>query len=277
MLCFIPMVVGGLIAAFAIGPTAFACNHGAVGTTSVSEVYPTADVLPENLLRFYVYFSAPMRRDGVHTSIALLDSAGAPIPAVFLANQRPLWSPDGRRLTLVLDPGRVKSGLDAHEALGRALVAGERYTLSIDARTLDSEGCQLAGDFTKEFQTSEADLTIPDLDEWTLAAPTAGTREGLDLRLNGSHDHVSLAYRIRVRDSAGAVLAGSIALADHEQVWRFTPRAPWRHENYALVIDTRFEDTAGNRLTGLFDRPAADGRTDLLGRDSVELPFVPAP
>jgi hypothetical protein len=34
----------------------------AVATTVVERVYPTTNVLPENLLKFYVHFSAPMSR-----------------------------------------------------------------------------------------------------------------------------------------------------------------------------------------------------------------------
>ena len=271
------MAVGGLVAGIVINPAGLACDGGDAGTTSVSEVYPSADALPENLLRFYIYFSAPMRRDGVGSSITLMDDAGEPLSGVFLANRRELWSPDGRRLTLMFDPGRVKTGLDAHEAMGRALTPGERYALTVDASALDAAGCRLANDFSKEFVAFDADLTVPNLDEWRLATPTAGTREALSLRLNGPHDHVSLAHRIRVRDSSGTVVPGSIALADYEQVWRFTPQAPWRAESYAIAVDTTLEDIAGNRLTGLFDRPATDNRAGQTEPDSVELAFVPTP
>ena len=37
-------------------------------TTVVTQVYPSADVLPENLLKFYVHFSAPMQGGHIYES-----------------------------------------------------------------------------------------------------------------------------------------------------------------------------------------------------------------
>ena len=41
--------------------------------TAVTHIYPTADVLPENLLKFYVHFSAPMSRGNIYDYIRLLE------------------------------------------------------------------------------------------------------------------------------------------------------------------------------------------------------------
>ena len=41
--------------------------------TIVSQVYPTADSLPENLLKFYLHFSAPMSQGNVYSHIHLLN------------------------------------------------------------------------------------------------------------------------------------------------------------------------------------------------------------
>ncbi|NIR50210.1 hypothetical protein GWO43_17035, partial [candidate division KSB1 bacterium] len=42
-------------------------------TTFVKAVYPTSHQLPENLLKFYLYFSAPMSQADVHRHIRLLN------------------------------------------------------------------------------------------------------------------------------------------------------------------------------------------------------------
>src|SRR5262245_31891141 len=42
-------------------------------TTVVSHVYPSAEFLPENLLKFYVHFSSPMSRGQVYDDIQLRD------------------------------------------------------------------------------------------------------------------------------------------------------------------------------------------------------------
>ncbi|MEM8960927.1 MAG: hypothetical protein AAGD38_05575 [Acidobacteriota bacterium] len=107
----------------AVGGVAIACETG-IGPTRVSEIYPTADRLPANLLRAYVYFTEPMDRVGMLSSIDLLDADGEVVPGVFLANRHDLFSPDGRRLTLIFDPGRVKTGLAARDPRGRARVGG---------------------------------------------------------------------------------------------------------------------------------------------------------
>ena len=51
--------------------------------TIVSDVYPTGDV-PENLLKLYLHFSAPMRRTGVYEHIHLTDKHGERIEAPFV-------------------------------------------------------------------------------------------------------------------------------------------------------------------------------------------------
>ena len=222
----------------------------------VAEVYPSADVLPENLLRFYVYFSKPMARRAAVESIHIEDATGAVVSGAFLSTRFALWSPDRRRLTLVLDPGRVKTGLSSHDALGRALSPGRGYNLVIPESLHDVRGCALATPHRKTFTVTQADLSPPAPQSRRIAAPRAGTREPLSIKLDGSYDHVSLAYRLRVRNSFGEVVAGSIRLSSSETKWVFTPRSKWSENSYAVVVDPILEDLAGNRLGRLFDRPA---------------------
>ncbi len=80
-------------------------------STTVAQVYPTASTLPQNLLKFYIYFSAPMSQGEAYEHIELLGSDGKPVRLPFLEIAEELWDRDGQRLTLLLDPGRVKRGL----------------------------------------------------------------------------------------------------------------------------------------------------------------------
>ena len=48
-------------------------------TTVVAQVYPTANHLPENLLKFYLHFSAPMSQGDCYRHIKLLDAKGKAI------------------------------------------------------------------------------------------------------------------------------------------------------------------------------------------------------
>lgn len=247
-----------LLAAFlAAGAAAQTCNSGRSAMAQVSQVYPTADVLPENLLRFYVYFSQPMARDGIWDHIVLLDENRDVVPGAFIENRFDLWSPDDSRLTVLFDPGRVKTGLVAHTTMGRALEPGKTYTLQVRNSAETRDGCRLARSFEKTFAAAEADFEAPDLKQWQVLAPEAGSTQPLRVILNGPADHVSMAYRIRVTDRAGHKLRGSLRLEDNEQAWIFTPNQPWKAAQHHLEVNTTLEDVAGNRLTGLFDRPLA--------------------
>src|SRR5262249_43304176 len=73
----------------------------------VEMVYPTADKLPANLLKFYVHFSRPMREGpAIFDRIHLLDADDRPVPEPWRLTE--LWSDDCRRLTLCIHPGRIK-------------------------------------------------------------------------------------------------------------------------------------------------------------------------
>ncbi|MBW8183790.1 hypothetical protein [Shewanella nanhaiensis] len=221
----------------------------------ISAVYPTAETLPENLLRFYVYFSRPMLREDILKSIYLANEKGEKLEGVFLENRFNLWSPDSTRLTLLFDPGRVKTGLVAYNEMGHALTPGSEYQLIIDKSVMSVAGCTLERQFIKEFNATKANYELPDIEQWSLSQPIAGTHDALNVTLNGSMDHVSLAYRLRVKDREGEVISGSIALSKQETMWIFVPEKPWRKRPYRLVVDPMLEDISGNRITGLFEQP----------------------
>src|SRR4051812_31998966 len=109
-------------------------------TTVVSQVYPTADALPENLLKFYIYFSAPMSRGHIYEYLHLRDEAGKAIELPFLEIDEEFWDRSMMRLTLFIDPGRIKRGVKPLEEIGPALEAGKRYSLRIDREWKDASG-----------------------------------------------------------------------------------------------------------------------------------------
>ena len=240
-------------------------EHGSV------DIYPTADVLPENLLRMYVYFPRPMAADQGLKNIRLLGASGTPVQGAFLPNREDLWSPDRRRLTVLFDPGRVKTGLNAHEAMGRALVPGQSYTFEVAGEALDENGCAMnkASRFT--FVATEADLETPDPADWYLSDPRAGSREAFVVDLGDAHDHLSLAFQLRVVNANGKLVPGAIDLGENEAHWIFTPASSWQNEPYALTVGERLEDLAGNRPGVLFDRPMDEEPVPWLNR----LPFTP--
>lgn len=251
---FVLFLMAGLTQAESAPTSVKQCQDGSQ-SVQVSAVYPTADTLPENLLRFYIYFSEPMETENTLSHIHLKNEQGKKLKGVFLENKFSLWSPDRTRLTLLFDPGRVKTGLVAHNAYGRALTAGSTYHLSIDAAAINQLGC--SSEYIKSFTVAEADYDKPDLSDWVISSPNAETHEDLTINFKAPIDHVSLAYRIRVKDSNNKSVAGSIDLGTHEQQWIFSPAKSWQKDaQYKIVVDPVLEDIAGNRITGLFDQPS---------------------
>ncbi|MEM9387745.1 MAG: hypothetical protein AAGA68_22010 [Pseudomonadota bacterium] len=236
------------------------CADASPARARVAEVYPTADELPQNLLRLYVYFTQPMERSDPAAQVSLRDDQGGVVPGALLNTRFGLWSTDGRRLTVLLDPGRVKTGLAAHQRMGAVLAHGRRYALRIERGLRDARGCAMSVAHEKRFTAGRADRRAPNPAEWSLELPAVRTRQALTVALQGPTDHLSLAYRIRVLDADRHAVPGAIMLARHEQVWRFSPAQTWEAGTYTLRVDPTLEDLAGNRPTGLFDDPTTANR-----------------
>ncbi len=222
-------------------------------STAVEHVYPSAAVVPENLLKFYFHFSAPMNRGEAYRRIHLLDAAGREVEAPFLELEEELWDPQARRLTLLLDPGRIKRGLVPNQEVGPPLKAGQRYTLVVDRDWSDARGVALREPFRKTFTAGPPDHTMPALRRWRVSAPAAGTTAPLIVTLPEPLDHSLLSRLLDVRDSAGAVIEGITSIEREESEWRFTPAAPWRTGSYSLRARATLEDLAGNRINRPFE------------------------
>ncbi len=241
--------------------------------TTVTAVYPSRVVLPENLLRFYIHFSAPMSRGEAYGHIRLLDSAGKAVDAPFLELDEELWSGDGRRFTLLFDPGRIKRGLKPREEVGPVLESGRSYELVIDPGWTDATGRPLASGFRKAFRAGPADETSPDPKTWTVRPPAPGSRDALEVRLPDPLDRALLDRLIAVRDGSDRQVEGTVAVGDEETAWRFTPSAPWKPGNYRLLIGTDLEDPAGNSVARPFEVDIVHPITRRITSETVALPF----
>jgi len=244
----------------------------------VDAVYPTSQTVPENVLRFYVYFTRAMQRHTLASSLRLLDSDNSEVEGALYRGRYELLSADGKRLTVLMNPGRVKTGLDSHERLGRALSAGETFTLVIGTEARDTRGCALRDPYQKHLRVVPARRQAVDPEAWLLKIPKAETREAIAVDLDRPYDHVSLYHRIRVRDRNGALVPGTIGLGENERSWFFTPRTAWRDANYDLFINTLLEDLAGNRVGRPFEVVRREDTSEAVApAEDVALRFRPAP
>ena len=221
--------------------------------TVITEVYPTGKKLPENLLRLYLHFSAPMSQGRSYRYVHLFDQAGEEVENPFLELPQELWSADGKRLTVLLDPGRVKQGLKPREESGPVLVPGRKYTLTIDEDWPDAQGNPLAKLFKRTFETTKADIVQPNPADWKIAPPKAGTREPLSVQFDEPLDHGMLQRVLSILDEKSSDVAGQIEVDQEETRWRFIPEKPWKPGGYSLRIRTELEDRVGNSIARPFE------------------------
>jgi hypothetical protein len=222
-------------------------------STRVVRVSPSSAVLPENLLKFYIEFSAPMSKGAAYDHLRLLDHAGKPLDLPFLELGEELWDHRGMRFTLLFDPGRIKTGLKPREELGPVLEAGKSYTLVIDRDWRDAEGNRLTADTRKTFRVGPADSTPPDPKNWRIDAPAADTRDALVVRFPEPLDRGLLGRLLGLSGPSKAAIAGTAAIGEDETSWRFVPEAPWREGDYSLRIGQALEDLAGNSIGRPFE------------------------
>lgn len=221
-------------------------------TTVVSQVYPSGDIVPENLLRMYVEFSAPMgRRSGIE-HLKLLNASGEEIPGAILPLDYEFWSPDHRRFTVFFDPGRVKDGILPNREMGRPLTESGAMTLVVSREWRDEHGQPLKEEFRRSYRVTTADTRPIDTAAWKIQAPRAGGRDALVVTFPEPLDRGLLMRALGVRRQ-GAAVEGEIAVSAHETRWTFTPKETWRAGGHELLALDILEDLAGNQIGRAFE------------------------
>lgn len=242
-------------------------------STVVSQIYPTSELLPENQLKFYVQFSAPMSRGQIYEHVRIRDAAGRVIALAFLELDEELWDPSMTRLTLLIDPGRIKRGVKPLEDIGPVFEAGKAYALTVSAACRDAEDRPLRAGAEKKFRIAPADRTAPELARWVVTPPAVGTRAALTVGFGEPMDHALASRVLSVVPSDGGALDGTVTLSEQERVWNFVPNQPWRAGGHRLVIATTLEDLAGNNIGKPFDVDVFENVQRRIETPTVELAF----
>ena len=222
--------------------------------TEMIAVHPTISSLPENNLKMYLSFSAPMSEGHAYQYLSLEDGTGKEIAAPYLQLKPELWNEDRTRLTLWFDPGRVKRDLIKNKVLGAPLENGKTYTLRISKNWKDANGYSLAKNFEKNFQVVPADRISPMPNSWVISSPKANTQQPLVIDFGESLDHALIQKSLIVLTSDGQVMEGEIQLKHYDSQWSFLPNANWPKGKFQIQIQAILEDLAGNNLNRLFDR-----------------------
>ena len=273
-----PFVAGTAYAVWVDGSVVSVLLKPDVSHTSeakVLEIHPTVARVPVNLLRFTVQFSAPMTEGRASRHMRLVDDAGQDLPGALFATDYELWNRERTRLTVLLDPGRIKRGLVGHQEHGYPLRTGESFRIAIDSGFLDARGASLASDAERSYRVDgeERRRVRPEL--WQLSEPQIGTRDPLTLVFEKPLDHSLLLDCIRVRASHGGWVEGELEVGAEQESLRVAPSTAWQEGLHQVVVAAELEDLAGNSVRRVFDRDLARPDDEPGPDGTVMLNFIP--
>jgi hypothetical protein len=220
----------------------------------------------------YLHFSAPMKQ-GLGYKHIRLTSDGKAVEDPYLHIEQELWSADGKRLTILFDPARVKRGLKPREEAGPILIEGKKHTLTIDASWPDAHGFPLKEKFTYSFDVGPPDETAIDPEKWTITPPSGESQ--LVVKFEKPLDKALSERLIWVVDAEGKRMdLPSQASKDQTGVTIGAATTKWKPGNYKLVIDTRLEDICGNRVGEPFEVDEFKPVTKVIAGKTVERAFT---
>ena len=224
-------------------------------TAIVTAVYPDTEIVPFNLLKVYLHFSEPMVEGFARRGIRLENAkTGEPIDGAFLDMDPELWDRKRRRLTLLLDPGRIKRGLVPQQEVGYPLEEGSSIRLTIAGPFKSASGAPIARAFSRVYAVGPALRCPVDPGDWRLDFPAEESPDPLRVEFDRPLDHAMLAHAFQVIDADRQVVAGVGTVQAGDMGWTYFPSRAWKSGEHQLIVDARLEDLAGNSLRRVFDR-----------------------
>jgi hypothetical protein len=214
----------------------------------IAPAFPTD--LPANALKIYLHFSHPMEQGVFLDRITLHRQDGSVVSGAFRETE--LWSPDSRRLTLWLHPGRQKTGVNLNRDEGPVLTEGERHTLKIAASWRSFQGVAMKEKAVFHILAGPVDHTCPDPKRWQIRVPKAGTRGLLSLVFDERLDPAMIASAFSVQRGKMPI-PGSVMVSSGARSWSFAPDSAWNSGPHTIHIDPLLEDLAGNNLQHPFE------------------------
>ena len=244
-------------------------------STEVLDIRPTAREVPRNLLRFYVRFSSRMSEGQAANRVRLVDDDGATMLGALLPTEHELWDADRRRLTVLLDPARIKRGLAGHREVGYPLRAGTSFRLVVDEGFRDTRGMPLRRCAERRYDVGGDARGRVDPDRWTLTVPLRHSLDPLDVVFDRPLDHGLLARCLHVIGPDSQLVEGTPTVGSEERSWTFVPRVAWTPGLHQLVVDPVLEDIAGNSVSRVFDRDLTLRRDEPRAARPVTVAFQP--
>lgn len=243
-------------------------------TARVEAIYPDVSSVPVNLLKIYVQFSESMSEGRAERSIRVYrEDTGEPLEGVFVPLDPELWDPERRRLTLLLDPARIKHGLIPNLEAGYPLIEGVPFRLVIGSDFRNAAGSPMLSGDERVYEVGPEVSERISPDRWQLTVPPAGSREPLLVEFERPLDYALLQRSLGITGPEGNVIAGRAMSGTGESSWMFTPDRPWTKGHYQLTVASELEDLAGNSPVRVFDRDITQGEFELARSGSIKLEF----
>jgi hypothetical protein len=219
---------------------------------ALTGISPAVTEVPENVLRFYLHFDKPMPRGDVYRYIRVVRDDGTEVPQPFLKLDDELWNPEQTRLTLLIEPGRIKREVKPLIDLGPVFAAGNKYTLIVRGEWPTLAGKPLGEDIRKPITAVTRLEDAPDPKRWTITPP-AGHRDELKVAFGRPMDHALLARTLSVIGPDGSAVRGTGTASDADRGWTFKPAADWVSGAYKLRANSVLEDVCGNAIGHPFE------------------------
>ncbi len=250
----------------------------ATPTTEVVAIYPTAAEIPVNLLKVYVHFSTPMSEGWAAQAITVCrQDNGELLEGVFLPTPPELWDPSRRRLTMLLDPGRIKRGLAPNLEAGYPLVEGVPVKVMVAPDFRDAGGRPLVAGAERCYRVGPPRRERIALHNWKLIPPVAGSAQPLTVEFDHPLDQALLQHCLTVKTTDGTPVSGQGEIGPEERSWRFSPENPWDTGPCRLTIAPHLEDLAGNSPLRVFDRDITIEDDAPTNKDALQVEFNCAP
>lgn len=217
-------------------------------------VYPTENTVPENMLKMYFSFSAPMQEVGSSLDfIKVYNKSTNKEIDIFLALEPELWNKNHTILTLWLDPGRIKTGLIPNQEKGLPIVEGSEYRIHVSKRWRDAHGVELLRDYTKNLHVVRRDAKSPVLSDWNVAVQTLGASHLIIIDFGEPLDAILAQETIKILNIKNEKIVGKFTLKNNEKTIVFESSKLLGKGKYKVLVESRLEDLSGNNLNHLFD------------------------
>jgi hypothetical protein len=227
------------------------CLSLPIQAQTVTSFQPSAPVLPANTLRFYIAFDRPARGLVHQRDLELLDSKGMTVENAFMDFGQELWSPDGKRLTVLFDPGKIKRGVEAPHFELAPLKESEIYKV-------------ILGKAQHVFRVGPAIRERIEPALWVISTAGAPARS-VDIKFDRVMDPALLEDQLRVEDEESRPVSGIMRVIDGGRGIRFEPPRPFKKGNYQINVSPILEDAAGNRITAALDHAVSEKPDDSSG------------